>query len=231
MKRFGILEIVLLVVGGLFLWNTWIFGLLNHGTAGYTQMSISELNVAGQPYAAFFSITEGLSGLLLLVGGLGLIVPARKDMIMILVLALTASIGALTIFDATHPVDCNQYQNPACVAKMKTGQVSKSTKEHGIESTITDYATVALALILVLWAIVHKKSGEITMFELLMVIIVALGVIAFLVVRIDNVAFNSIAQRLWNTFVSFDFAYIAYKLYPLLVAKNRKARGFVLRNN
>jgi hypothetical protein len=214
MKKFIRAELVLLVIGGLFLWNTWVFGWLNHGAAGYTRMSISELNVLGQPYATFFSVTEGLSGLFLLVGAFGLIATIRKGGFMLLALILIGIIGALTVFDATHPVDCNQYQNSVCAAKAARGDISNTDKEHGVESIVTNYATVFLALILVAWVLIRKISKEdIAMVESAIVVILAMGIIISLVIRSRNIVFDSISQRVWNTLVSFDFLYVAYKVW------------------
>lgn len=209
--------LILLTVGGLFFWNTWIFGWLNHGVAGYTGMSISELNVARQPYAPFFSVTELLSGWFLITSALGLIAAIRKGGFTLVVMLLIGMIGALTVFDATHPVDCNQYQNPVCVAKATTGRVSNTDKEHGIESVITNYATVSLALVLMAWALVRKKSGEdVVLTELVLVTLLVIGITASLVVRSRNLTFDSIAQRVWNSLVSFEFLYAAHemRLYP-----------------
>ena len=208
MKKLKALEIIILVIGGLILWNTWVFGWLNHGLAGYTRMSISELNVSGQPYALFFSGTELLSGLFLLVSGLGLTSFTKKSKLALVVLALVALIGGLTIFDAVRPVDCNRYQNPACVAKIASGQLSASDRQHGTESRITDYATGFLALALIAWALAAKMPGR----ELAIVVVLAIGVIATSVIGSDSIVYDSISQRVWNVLVSFDFLFVAYKL-------------------
>lgn len=218
MKQSTVLKVAvaLLILGGVFLWNTWVFGGFNHGIAGYTRMSISELNVTGQPFASFFSITEGLSGLFLLLGALGLLVAIRQGGFLFIALLLTASIGALTIFDATHPVDCNSFQNQACVIKMKSNQVSSTNKEHDIESAISNYAAILLALVLTVWAFVHKASGEdVPLAELVIVGTLAITIIAPLVIPKGSVVFDSIGQRAWNTLVSAEFLYIAYKVRRL----------------
>lgn len=217
MKKLVLIEILILILGGVFLWNTWAFGWLNHGTAGYTQMSISELNVPGQPYAAFFSITEGLSGACMLVSAAGLLVSIRKkNTFFLIALGLTAVLGVLTIFDATHPVDCNRYHNPTCIARAARGVISRTEEEHGIESDIMNYMTVALALVLMAWAFVHKALGEdVAVIELVAVTLLAIGVILSLIVHGDGVVFSSFIQRLWNVLVSFEFLYVAYKAWKL----------------
>jgi hypothetical protein len=217
MKRLINFEAILLLIGGLFLWNTWVFGFLNHGVAGYTQMSISELNVPGQPYASFFSITEGLSGFFLLFSGLALIATIRKGVFLIVALSLIALIGALTIFDATHPDDCSPYQNPVCATKMNDGQVSATEKAHGIESIITDYATVSLALFLMLWVGVRKLTGEdVVLVEIGSIVILGVGLILTRIIPTHDVSVGSLVQRTWNTLVSLEFLYVEYRVKTLM---------------
>jgi hypothetical protein len=207
------LGIALLVIGGLFLWNTWIFGWLNHGLAGYTRMSISELNVAGQPSSLFFAITEWLSGLTLLIGAILLIVTMRRGGFILISLLMIAMIGGLTIFDASHPVDCNRFQNQACTLKMARDDVTTINQEHDIETEISEYATMLLGLVLIVWATYHKLSGEeMPLIELLVIVAIIAITIAPLVMSTNNATIAALGQRLWNTFASIEFLYVAYKV-------------------
>jgi hypothetical protein len=205
------LGIASLVFGGLILWNTWVFGFLNHGIAGYTQMSISELNVAGQPFAWFFTATEWLSGIFIILGCCMLMLVRGRGKFMLLALILTAAIGGLTIFDATHTLDCNRYQNPTCALKWTEGKVTTTHKEHGVESQITDYVTILLGITLVLWAIYHTLSKDAPYVELALVLILALAIAGPILVSSKNIVIESLGQRLWNSLTSVAFLYIAYK--------------------
>lgn len=216
MKRVLAVERMVLLFGGVFLWNTWIFGWLNHGIAGYTRMSISDLNVSGQPYAQFFSITEFLSGLFMLLGAGGLMISIRKGVFLLVALGAIALIGVLTVFDATHPTDCNPYHNPTCVADVAAGRVSKTEKEHGTESILTDYITVSLGLFLALWATVKKLTDEdIAAIELASLGVLALGLLVTRIIPTHDVVLGSLLQRTWNTLVSFEFVYVAWKVRHL----------------
>lgn len=210
------LGIVLLVVGGVILWNTWALGFLNHGAAGYTQMSISELNVGGQPFSRFFTDTEWLSGLFILIGGLLLVYAIRKGgYFMLIALVLVAIIGGLTIFDATHPVDCNRYQHPACALKWARGEVSAIQKAHGIESETTGYITVLLSIELVVWTIYARLSkGRLSYSELCFVVLLALGVATPLLVPTNSITITTeaVGQRVWNTLTSVLLLYIIYQI-------------------
>jgi hypothetical protein len=208
--KFGIL---LLIGGGLILWNAWVLGFLNHGAAGYTQMSISELNVSGQPFAQLFTATEWLSGLLLLIGGLVLTAMKPRSRFMLIALLLIAAIGGLTIFDATHPLDCNRYQNQICQIEWARGEVTITHKEHGIESRITDYATMLLAITLLAWALHHTFSKKnVPYIELAIVAVLAIAIVLPLIISSNSIVIESLGQRLWNTVTSLAFLYIAYKV-------------------
>ena len=61
------------LVLGAVLWNGWLLGGLNHGLAGYFQMSISELEAVGQPHAGLFNLLENVSGGLLIIGGVAVL--------------------------------------------------------------------------------------------------------------------------------------------------------------
>jgi hypothetical protein len=203
-KKLAVIELIVLIIGGVLLWNTWVFGWLNHGSAGYTSMSISELNVAGQPYATFFTVTEWLSGLFMLLSCGGLIAVIHPKRFMLVALVLIALIGALTIFDAWRPVDCSRYRNPVCVVDTNEGYVNRSTIEHVIESRISVVATIALALDLVALAYTEKTSE----LEQAIVSILAVGIITTSAAGGD-LLFSSISQRVWNVLVSFDFLFVA----------------------
>lgn len=209
------LGVALLVIGGVILWNTWLLGFLNHGVVGYTQMSISELNVNGQPFAHFFTTTEWLSGLLILVGSLFLLPAVRKGGVFLLIaLTLTACIGGLTIFDATHPVDCNRYQNKACQLKWARGEVSAVQKAHGLESETTDYITVLLSIEILVWALHQKilKPKETSYLELGFLFILAIAIISPLLTSTGSIVVVSLGQRVWNTITSILFIYIIYRI-------------------
>jgi|SRR5581483_4122431 len=206
--------IALLITGGIVLWNAWIFGFLNHGLAGYTQMSISELNVSGEPFSRFFTGSEWLSGLLLLLGGLVLLYSIRKvGYFMLIALVLTILIGGLTIFDAAHPLECNRYQNPTCSLKWARGEVTSNQKEHGIESQTTNYVTIVLSIELVIW-VLHQKlfKGERSYLELGLVALLAVATIAPLLISSSSIVTESIGQRIWNTLTSVLFLYIIYRV-------------------
>jgi hypothetical protein len=211
------LGIALLFIGGIILWNTWLLGFLNHGSAGYTQMSISELNVTGQPFSRFFTDTEWFSGLFLLLGSLILLYNFRKGAhFMLIALLIIAGIGGLTIFDATHPVDCNRYQDMACQLKWARGEVSAVQKAHGFESEATAYITVLLSVELVVWALHQKLSQvkKISWVEVGLILFVAITVISplFVFASSDSIVVESLGQRLWNTMTSVLFVYVIYRI-------------------
>src|ERR1039458_2880011 len=100
MKRLNFILAVTLLAGAV-LWNGWVFGFFNHGLAGYIHMSISELEAAGQPHEHFFDIFENVSGIAMIVGALGLMLTLRRkfNIVLILILAAIAFIGALTLYE------------------------------------------------------------------------------------------------------------------------------------
>jgi hypothetical protein len=201
-----------MVLVGAILWNGWIFGFLNHGTAGYLHMSISELEVVGQPRAWLFNFLEDASGICMIIGALGLIVTlGRKfNRVMLLILVVIAAIGVLTLYDVAHPLDCNRYNNPVCLAKINDNEVSHTNVLHNDESRITAYVTIALTILVVIWA--PLKALE--RFELIGLIVIVAGVVTTLVVLdIDsNILLGAVNERIWNILVSADIGYVAWKL-------------------
>ncbi len=211
MKRLNFILVVTVAAGAL-LWNGWVFGFFNHGLAGYIHMSISELEAVGQPRSGFFDILDNLSGIALLVGALGLIVTLRQkfNVLLILILAATALIGGLTLYDVAHPLDCNRYNNPVCVARVDDNEISQVDILHNDESRVTAYATIVLSILIVLWA----PLKNLLRFELIGLIIIVAGVITTLALFNfdDNLVLSAVTERVWNVLVSLDIGYVAWKL-------------------
>lgn len=183
-------------------------------------MAISELNAVSQPHSSFFSLMEYLSGQLLFVGTALLMVTIRKGVFMLLALSLVAIIGLLTIFDAAHPVDCNRYQNKACISMVMQGEVSLVHQKHNAESTISGVVTILLTLLLIAWALTRRLAGEeVAIAEVVLVSMLALALIASVTIRNDNIVFDSLAQRAFNTLASGAFLYVAYKVWLLSKTK------------
>lgn len=214
MKRL-IVTFAVFVIAGAFLWNGWVFGFLNHGVAGYLHMSISELEVRGQPYKRLFDILEDISGVCMIIGGLGLIALAKhkKNSIMPLILALVVAIGSLTLYDVAHPLDCNRYDNPACVARINTDEVSHTNVLHNDESFLTAYITTVLGLIIVCWTILKKLPR----YKIVAFILLAAGIIITLYILDSNgnVELDAISERIWNVLVSIDIGYIGWQFIKL----------------
>ncbi len=200
----------ILLAAGAILWNGWVLGWLNHGLAGYTRMSISGLGVPHQPHAALFNLLEYASGVCMVAGGLGVTLIFRRRALLVLMALAVALIGVLTIYDVEHPLDCNAYRNPACVARARSGQVSYTEKLHDAESRITAYVTIVLAALVVIWAYTSKLArGELVLALVLLVVIAAS--LAMLDLNSHIVA-NAVAERVWNTLVSLDIIIIALRL-------------------
>ncbi len=195
---------------GAVLWNGWVFGYLNHGPAGYIHMSISELEARRQLHAQLFNILEDVSGIFMIVGGVMLLAVQRGiTVIFATIIVCIIAIGGLTLYDVAHPLDCNQYHNPACQARVKTGEVSRTDVLHNEESRITAYVTILLALLVILW--VWQQGAPRT--EIVWVSLCALAVIvplAFLQWG-NNVTVNAIAERIWNVAASIDIGIIAWR--------------------
>jgi hypothetical protein len=198
-----------MLIGALF-WNGWIFGFFNHGSAGYLHMSISELEVVGQPYKLLFDLLEDVSGLCMIVGAFGLIVFVNKRInVMLLILSCIAVIGALTLYDVAHPLDCNSYNNPVCLARDDANEVSHSDVLHNDESRLTAYITIVLAILIVVWAHLKKLRRS----EHIGFTVIALVVVATLVVldTNGNVLIDAMSERIWNVLVSLAIGYISWK--------------------
>lgn len=184
-------------------WNSWILGWLNHGSAGYLRMSISELNVIGQPHYFFFTILELISGILLAVAGLLLLPIKHKGIIGIIIAILICLCGLLTIYDSINPLDCNQYHNPICLRDDTLNRVSLVDKHHNSESVITDYLTGVLSLLTLMYFINIKASRKL----LITLAVTAAAVITcLLILEYDHSIFTgAIAERIWNAVICADF--------------------------
>ncbi len=199
---------VLVLILGAILWNGWILGFINQGLASYLHFSISELEAVGQPARALFDLLEGVSGILMIIGAIGLLVTLKaRSVFLNLILISVAVIGGLTIYDVGHPLDCNQYNNPVCVSKVNAGNVSITNMRHNTESRITAYVTIFLALAILAWAFIEKlPRGEIMAIALLAIgIIVTLTILNFN----GNSEVDAISERVWNVLVSLDIALVA----------------------
>jgi energy-converting hydrogenase Eha subunit C len=202
----------ILMLAGALLWNGWIFGYLNHGIAGYLHMSISELEVLHQPHAELFNVLEDASGICLIVGSIGLLI-VRRVLLGYITLALLAyimAIGGLTMFDVSHPLDCNTYNNPICQDQINDNHISQSDQLHNEESRITAYATLVLAVftLFTVWQEHHRLNRDFLWLSFCTVLIVI--TLAFLDWD-TNVTISAIAERLWNMAVSFNIGYIAWR--------------------
>jgi hypothetical protein len=221
MKKLSIIFGVILLIGAM-LWNGWVFGFFNHGLAGYLHMSISELEVVGQPHAGLFNFLEDASGICMIIGALGLIaVINRRVNIMLLILISIAAIGALTLYDVAHPLDCNRYNNPVCVSRVNANEVSHTDVLHNNESRITAYLTIFLAILIVTWTHVHKLRLS----EHIGLIVIAGVVVATLVVldTNGNVLIDAVAERVWNVLVSIAIGYVSWKCMESKHSKRRSA--------
>lgn len=207
--------IACLVLGAL-LFNGWVFGLLGHGSAGYFQLSISELEVSTQPWHWLFRSLDGLSGLLLVIGGVGIFMIHKiaGSGWLKLVAILIAALGLLTLVDVAHPLDCVRYQNPACVANIAAHHLSHTNELHESESRITAYASGFLALLAVIWAFRANHSKA---FTGLLVVLLALIIVTLQVEdHAGSVVTDAIAQRLWNLLVTSDLILLASGITKLL---------------
>ncbi|HVA10542.1 MAG TPA: DUF998 domain-containing protein [Candidatus Dormibacteraeota bacterium] len=212
MKRLNII-LAITVAAGAVLWNGWVFGFFNHGLAGYIHMSISELEAVGQPHEYFFDALENVSGIAMIVGALGLLIVALRrkfNAVLILILGAIVFIGGLTLYDVAHPLDCNRYNNPACVATVNANELSHGDILHNDESRVTAYATIVLSILIVFWAPLKTLQR----FELIGLIIIVAGVVTTLALLNfdDNLVLSAVSERVWNVLVSLDVGYVAWKL-------------------
>ena len=222
MQKLRVIFAIMLLLGAV-LWNGWVFGFYNHGLAGYLHMSISELEVVGQPHVHLFNFLEDASGICMLIGALGMIaVMNRRVNIMLLILLCIAAIGGLTLYDVAHPLDCNSYNNPVCLTRDNTNQVSHTDVLHNDESRITAYVTAVLAILVVILA--HLK--KLRRYEHLGFSVLALGVVASLVIldTNGNVFIDAVVERIWNVLVSIAIGYLAVKLMRLKHAHHLTSR-------
>jgi hypothetical protein len=209
MQKLRILFAITLLVGAV-LWNGWVFGFFNHGLAGYLHMSISELEVVGQPHIALFNFLEDASGICMMVGALGLIAVANRGVnIALLILLSIAAVGALTLYDVAYPLDCSRYNNPVCAARDTANEVSHTNVLHNDESRITAYLTIVLAVLIALWSHFIRLRRS----ELIALIVIAVSVIVTLAIldTNGNVLVNAVVERIWNVLVSIAIGYVAWK--------------------
>lgn len=209
--KYARLNTALVLIIGAVLWNSWLLGWVNHGSAGYLHMSISELEVRGQPYWRIFNFCELASGLMLLLGGIGiLIAKARVLHFLPLIAAAIILLGGLTIFDTTHPLDCTQYRDPVCITLVRAGRISHTASLHQTESDITAFVTIFLALVTIGWAV----SAGWHWAELLLAVGLLAGIVAgLLIINSNDYSIeSSVAERVWNVLVSVNIMFVALKL-------------------
>ncbi len=201
---------VALLISGALLWNGWLLGGLNHGLAGYFGMSISELEAVHESFRGLFDVLELISGLLMIIGSLLVIVRLRSYRLLVVIAAAICTIGVLTVYDVNHPLDCNEYHNPVCVAKVDANQVSHTDKLHILESRITAYVTILFTLLVGAWAYVKKLPKS----ELIFVAFVFAATLVTLTIQNygTNVLANAISERVWNSAVSLDIIFVALRL-------------------
>lgn len=220
MTKLNKLLAIILALGAV-LWNGWVFGWLNHGTAGYLRMSISELEALRQPYGSLFNILEDLSGGLMIIGSLGFIAAnwRKLNKLLLSILICITAIGALTLYDVANPVDCNRYHNPACMLKWDTEQVSNTQIRHVIESDITLIMTVLLALLVLWWV----YSEQLLRRDFLAIGALTICILITLVmpVNANTIVLDSVFERLWNVLVSVDIAYVGLKLFQAKLSKSK----------
>lgn len=201
------LSLGLLIASSIF-WNGWLIGWLNHGLAGYLRMSISELNVIGQPHYFLFTTLEYISGLLLIAAATVLLISFPKEILLILVSLVIAFIGLLTVYDAANPLDCNQYQNHDCLIRNNTDEVSITDKHHNTESRITAWVTIFLSILVSVVLYINKRRKTLFVFSLLILvcILATLGILNYS----SHIFANAIMERIWNVAVSGDFIIVGY---------------------
>lgn len=209
MKKATYIFALTLLLGAV-LWNGWVLGFVNHGTAGYLHMSISELEANGQAHVGLFNFLEDASGVLMIIGGLGLFISiGRKATLPIaLLLACIVAIGGLTLYDVAHPLDCDRYNNPICTTRVNDNDVSHTDVLHNDESRITAYVTIALGVVTVVWTFIEKQQRSTILFLAIMTIGV---VVTLLLLDVSNdVLAGAIAERIWNVLVSINIGFIAW---------------------
>jgi len=201
--------LVSLILGGFF-WNAWVFGWINHGMAGYLHMSISELNVAGQPGASWFVFAEVASGLFLFIAGLAIALNVSRQTLLTVIAICITIIGLLTIYDGVRPLDCSRYDNVACQRAVHDGSISQSDTDHNIESRITYYLSILFSLLVSIWLYRFDRHHYTALIGLLTL----LGVVTTLIILslASSEIIVSLTERSWNVLISFDFLLIGYSL-------------------
>lgn len=174
-------------------------------------MSISELNVTGQPHYLVFTLLEYVSGLLLLVSSVLLLLTHPKQLVAVLVFVSIAATGLLTIYDAANPLDCNQYQDTMCLTREDAFPGSLAEINHQLESIMTAYISIISGFLISIFIYRMKHKAH-----LLRASIIILAIVMFslsLLSYSDHMLADAVLQRLWNVAVSIDFFIAGYCLY------------------
>jgi hypothetical protein len=211
MKKLITITAICLLLGAV-LWNGWVFGWLNHGSAGYFHMSISELEVISQPGSFVFRSLDFISGIFLMLSAAGLLFITKARPILLGLIAICIGlIGFLTIFDVSHPLDCDSYNNNACITNENRNHVSYSHVLHLEESALTAYITVFLILFTVVWVYLTGQSK----FRLSVGLAVFFGIFIALYIMQSSgyIVANSVSERFWNVLVSSNIAFMAFILF------------------
>jgi len=211
MKKLITITAICLLLGAI-LWNGWVFGWLNHASAGYLHMSISELEVRGQPRAFIFESLDFISGIFMVLGAFGLmIITKARPLLLGLIAVCIFFVGALTLFDVSHPLDCNTFNNIVCVRKIESNHVSTTNMLHNEEGTVTAYLTVLMILFTVIWVYLTGQSK----FRLNSALIAFFGIFITLgiLATSGNVMAGAISERIWNVLVSINIGFIAFILF------------------
>lgn len=208
------------LVLGAILFNGWLLGFLGHGRVGYSEFSISELEVSSQAWHWLFRSLDGLAGLLFIIGGCGVFMLRHlaRSFWLNLVAILIVALGLLTLFDIMHPLDCVRYHNPVCVTAIADHRLSHTNNLHESESRITAYVSGFIALAIIVWAWCSDLAKV-----FVGIAVVLLGFI-ILALTIENtthsVLADAAAQRSWNLFVSSDIILLVIGINKLVKKQN-----------
>ena len=121
---------------------------------------VSELGSQGQPAAAFFRLSDLVTGLLLLVGLIAAFGLLPRNRWLRLGLACAIFFSAMTVVDAFAPLDCVPSVDKACRALEESGQVSLAHQIHSITGVLESFFGF-LALILIalgLWQLQRQRA-------------------------------------------------------------------------
>lgn len=121
---------------------------------------VSELGSQGQPAAAFFRLSDLVTGLLLLAGLIAAFGLLPRNRWLRLGLACAIFFSAMTVVDAFAPLDCVPSVDKACRALEESGQVSLAHQIHSITGVLESFFGF-LALILIalgLWQLQRQRA-------------------------------------------------------------------------